>query len=109
MIVLTILAVGEIFLPIIFPSPPVDGLFDKGQGTALLLVGATIIFAVVFEGWNKGRLVFWAGFAIAFFGFLGTSYILVRENACATDPLRNRRVLISIYRIVCCVLRADCF
>ena len=66
-------------LPIVDPWTKVWA--SKGQGAALLLVAACILFAVVYKAWNsRDRLLSFASVATAVFGFLGTSYTLFNEN-----------------------------
>lgn len=78
--VMTLAGLGVVLFPIIFPPGP-DNDF-KGQGTAMLLVAASILFAVVFATWDwEKKLAAFASFSTAVFGFLGTSYILAEENA----------------------------
>ena len=78
-VVMNLLGLGILFFPVIFPA---DTQL-KGQGTALLLVGASILFAVVFATWDwkNNRLVAFASFSTAVFGFLGTSYTLTEQNS----------------------------
>ena len=75
---MNLLGLGVVFYQVIF----IDSVKLKGQGTALLLVGASLLFAVVFStwDWNNNRLAAFASFSTAVFGFLGTSYILADEN-----------------------------
>ena len=68
-----------VVLPIVDPLTKV--WVSEGQGTALLLVAACILFAVVYTTWNrKDWLLSFASVATAIFGFLGTSYTLFNEN-----------------------------
>ena len=76
--VMDLLGLGIVFFQAIFPQ--IESI--EGQGTALLLVGASILFVVVFATWDWriNRLAAFASFSTAVFGFLGTSYILAKEN-----------------------------
>ncbi len=78
-VVLDLLGLGVMF----FPALSSGTAQLKGQGTALLLVAASILFAVVFATWDwkNNRLAAFASFSTAIFGFLGTSYILAKENS----------------------------
>ena len=56
--------------------------FHPGQGTALQLIAAGIIFAAVIPTLaREGLLVSVAGMLTAVFGYLGTMIILAGENA----------------------------
>ena len=78
MAVMNLIGLGVLLYPIIF----LDKNRFSGQGTALLLIAANILFAVVFATWDwrNNRLAAFASFSTSVFGFLGTSYILAGEN-----------------------------
>jgi hypothetical protein len=56
---------------------------QRGQGTALLLIAASILFAAVFPtlGTNDDQLVSLASVLTAMFGYAGTLIILSGENS----------------------------
>ncbi len=64
------------------PSVTIASEFQRGQGTALLLIAASILFAAVFPtlGTNENRLVAAASVLTAMFGYAGTLIILEGEN-----------------------------
>ena len=72
----TVLGLGVLFAPIIIKQ------IRPGQGTALLLIAASILFAAVFPTLmiTENRLVSAAGVLTALFGYAGTLIILVEEN-----------------------------
>lgn len=76
--VMNLLGLGVLFFQAVFLSN--EQL--AGQGTALLLVGACLLFAAVFATWDwkKNKLAAFASFSTAVFGFLGTSYTLAEQN-----------------------------
>ena len=92
-VMMNLIGWGLFLYPIIFyddePLP--------GQGTAMLLIAATLLFAVVSNTWDwrNNRLVTFASFSTAVFGFLGTSYTLVEEN----PPLLTVLGIVSLYSV----------
>ena len=77
---LTALGIGVLFAPL--TSVTIASEFQRGQGTALLLIAASILFAAVFPtlGTNENRLVAAASVLTAMFGYAGTLIILEGEN-----------------------------
>lgn len=77
---LAMLGVGVLVAPAI-NEVAADEL-QQGQGTALLLIAASILFAAVFPtlGTNTSRLVAVASVLTAIFGYAGTLIILAGEN-----------------------------
>ena len=77
---LTILGIGILAAPELH-AVAADWI-RPGQGTALLLVAASILFAAVFPNlWASGnRLVAVASVLTAIFGYAGTMIILSNEN-----------------------------
>ena len=71
---------------IVLAGPFVPGVppewFSKGQGVALQLIGAGILFAAVFSTLAKDftSLIGVAGVLTAIFGYVGTMLILADEN-----------------------------
>lgn len=78
-VAMTLIGSGLLLYPVFF----MERNTVTGQGTALLLVAASLLFTAVFATWDwrKNRLAAFASFGTAIFGFLGTSYILAAENS----------------------------
>ncbi len=72
----TVLGLGVLFAPIFIKQ------IRPGQGTALLLIAASVLFAAVFPTLviTENRLVSYAGVLTAIFGYAVTLIILVEEN-----------------------------
>ncbi|MCE2499387.1 MAG: hypothetical protein J4G13_00810 [Dehalococcoidia bacterium] len=77
---LTLLGIGLLLAPRINAATATE--FQRGQGTALLLIAASILFAAVFPtlGTNANQLVSSASVLTAMFGYAGTLIILPGEN-----------------------------
>ena len=96
-VAMNLIGLGLLLYPVVF----LEKNTIPGQGTALLLVAASILFAVVFATWDwrKNRLAAFASFSTAAFGFLGTSYILVEENSALLTILG----VVSFYSVAMCL------
>ena len=77
---LAVLGIGILVAPAVDAFPA--GWVQPGQGTALLLIAASILFAAVFPALATGRsrLISIASALTALFGYAGTIVILAGEN-----------------------------
>ena len=91
---MTLIGAGLLLYPVFF----MEQNTVTGQGTALLLVAASLLFTAVFATWDwrKNRLAAFASFGTAVFGFLGTSYILAAENSTLLAIL----IIASLYSLL---------
>lgn len=90
---MTLIGLGLLLYPVFF----MDQNTVTGQGTALLLVAASLLFTAVFATWDwrNNRIAAFASFWTAVFGFLGTSYILADENSTLLAIL----IVVSLYSV----------
>lgn len=72
----TVMGLGILFVPLVIKQ------LGPGQGTALLLVAASILFTAVLPtlGTTENRMASSAGVLTAIFGYAGTLIILGGEN-----------------------------